>query len=159
MTAKIVAVGQFDTRALTWGKHSPAARAGQEEACGFYTCLQKKHHISKADKAACFKSLVEYICIILFGTPITSAPLHSLLLAVSLKITFLVFYSRKPTKDTQSDGIVCCRSGFRDTTSCSQCVTTLYSILQDTLLLQLKFLKFRQKFVLLHRTVVQTKLH
>lgn len=50
------------------------------------------HRNQKADKAACFKSLAEYICIILFGAPVTSAPLHSLSSAVSLKMTFFVFY-------------------------------------------------------------------
>lgn len=41
MAAKIVAVGQFDTRPLTWGKPSLAARAGQEKQVDFYVVLQK----------------------------------------------------------------------------------------------------------------------
>lgn len=42
MAAKIVAVGQFDTRPLTSGKLSLAARAGQEKQ-GDFIWFYRKH--------------------------------------------------------------------------------------------------------------------
>ncbi len=48
MAAKIVAVGQFDTRPLTWGEPLLSARAGQEKRMDFYMVLQQAQKLNTA---------------------------------------------------------------------------------------------------------------